>query len=285
MEYFDDFEDLADYFGDLVGDIKKMIYAYYTTQYLINLTPTKKLFFAINEKNHQFELINKKLNVVFLMRTINKGFNLDFSEMKKKYANRIKSFKQSDGYDSSDFDKSGYYDMESHYNNNKYLNNKDHTNYPLDNDDIKNCIDNDKYIVVVDGISSSWNPYCSGDLPNDNVKNMKVFLKQYDIIKSLQTYVDDKGVTKSNFAIRNVDKIIMVNSVGPNTDVRGTTILDKVLHFNEKIICSNNLQDIIISYFKIKSHKSDDNYEMYVDSLPSFKNNTLTIKVDFDHGS
>lgn len=128
---------------------------------------------------------------------------------------------------------------------------------------------------------------------------------KFDDLLDMFEYVDEKReddkyfLNKSTFNQKKLkditfdffDKITIFNCAGINQDERGVRILDTVLHFWPKyeIINKNgaeiSLKDIAIGLYKVKSHKFENWYELYVGHEITFKNNKAIITIDFDHGS
>ena len=90
--------------------------------------------------------------------------------------------------------------------------------------------------------------------------------------------------------IGNYTDLKVSNYHGVNKDARGIRYLDWRLYFWEEYNISNDngitFHDLIIAAYKVKSHKFENNYEMYC-SIKNIHNsdNKLCIDLKFDHGS
>lgn len=90
-----------------------------------------------------------------------------------------------------------------------------------------------------------------------------------------------------NISISGYDAIIIKNIAGVNGDHRGSDHCKVYLryHSSVELKCPVKMTDFIESLYKIKSHKFDEWYEMYLRSNITIKKNKLIISIDFDHGS
>jgi hypothetical protein len=113
-----------------------------------------------------------------------------------------------------------------------------------------------------------------------------------DLIKNINNFIDKK--TTKFLKLDKVKKIVLINSRGKyrciNNDSRGVRQADWKLHTWHKYEITNNdgitFADLIIACYKIKSHKFENNYELYcgIEKI-SLVNGMLSITVNFDHGS
>lgn len=99
--------------------------------------------------------------------------------------------------------------------------------------------------------------------------------------------------------MKDIVSITLTNNKDVNSDARGVRALDWKLHFwKSYTICDNDMltfHDFIIACYKIRSHKFENNYELFcqVDDLNNItvpnnynqKRCHLFINVSFDHGS
>lgn len=89
----------------------------------------------------------------------------------------------------------------------------------------------------------------------------------------------------------NVEEINLYNKSGVNRDARGVRDVDWKLHFWNKYTCYNSItfHDLIVAAYKIRSHKFENNYELFCDvKTYVFSSNgkyTINIFAEFDHGS
>jgi len=120
--------------------------------------------------------------------------------------------------------------------------------------------------------------------------------KWYDDYPKLINEINDFIEKKSTklLKLNGVTKIILVNNLGKyncvNHDSRGVRKADWKLYTWDKFEIENskgiNFNDLIIACYKIKSHKFENNYELYCDVVSiEIVDTTLQISVSFDHGS
>ena len=90
-----------------------------------------------------------------------------------------------------------------------------------------------------------------------------------------------------NFGRVFCDKTIkLINPRGINYDHRGSDHIIVPLPFAaETVLKSCNLEEYIQRLYLLKSHKFDNNYEMYFNCNTSYSGKSIVVVVDFDHGS
>lgn len=189
-----------------------------------------------------------KENLDLLLRYIYHSFRLDHDKMKPLYENVKVPVT---------------YDFNEEYDNDYYLNSKLK---------LHNCSKVDgKYYYIFD---------------EDDYD--KEYYENSPFIEQLQEYLLKKSPKK--LKIGDLINLRVNNIVKPNKDIRGCRYLDWRLHFWDTYEKENlkgiTLHDFIIGAFKIKSHKFDNNYEMYLYVTNYYINeNSIHINIDFDHGS
>lgn len=102
-----------------------------------------------------------------------------------------------------------------------------------------------------------------------------------------------KNNSAKDLKIKGVCNIKFINDAGINDDFRGVEDVDWKLFFHKKYVVKKKditFEDLIIAAYKIKSHKFEDNYEMFceiTDLKCKETDNGKIIKMhaDFDHGS
>ncbi len=87
-----------------------------------------------------------------------------------------------------------------------------------------------------------------------------------------------------------VQLLCLTNNCGVNNDARGVRSLDWKLHYWNKYDVSRNegitLDDLIIASYKIRSHKFENNYELFTGiKKAAYGNGVLYGLCRFDHGS
>ncbi len=190
-----------------------------------------------------------KKNLDKLIRYIYNQLPLNHDQMKKYY----KNVKVPVSFD--DHDKSNDYDTDYYRSEVKFVNCKDKDN---------------KYSYEFD------NELC---------------MSYYDdspFIKTIHKYLTKR--TPKKLKIGDFTSLHMFNECGINKDARGVRYLDWRLYFwpeydidKESVI---TLHDLIIAVYKIRSHKFENNYEMYCGiKYLNVDNDILCIGVDYDHGS
>jgi hypothetical protein len=116
---------------------------------------------------------------------------------------------------------------------------------------------------------------------DDNTKDM-VFSKLIELF--------DKININSTIEFIGYDEIVLKNKRGINHDTRGTRDNIK-LPYHESYVINNpmTLEELFVGYHKIKSHKFDYWYELFINIEIKFNKindvDTLAIYCDFDHGS
>jgi hypothetical protein len=102
-----------------------------------------------------------------------------------------------------------------------------------------------------------------------------------DFIKKMPDYDSEKVL------LVGYKKLIVRNPVGVNRDHRGSDHCKIKLKYHKAIIKKDyiTLRELCDIFYKIKSHKWDNHYEMYCGVDVHMGKSTLTIEADFDHGS
>ena len=83
-------------------------------------------------------------------------------------------------------------------------------------------------------------------------------------------------------------KLKLINSCGFNDDERGSDHLKIKLDFHSEYVLNKNftLYDLAIACYKIKSHKFDNWYEIFLKcSKVNLIKDELVLNLDFEHGS
>ncbi|AGC01573.1 hypothetical protein H012_gp893 [Acanthamoeba polyphaga moumouvirus] len=119
-----------------------------------------------------------------------------------------------------------------------------------------------------------------------------------ELLKELGKYFEEKSA--KNLIIKNIHGLTLINNNGINNDIGGISDLDWKLYFWDKFVVQKNREltfhNLIIAAFKIKSHKFDFWYELFIDLkeenlLICHHSNSknrwieITAVVEFDHGS
>jgi hypothetical protein len=115
------------------------------------------------------------------------------------------------------------------------------------------------------------------DIESPTIKN--VFKNIIEFIQS------GNKLTDINFTGYN--SIVLKNICGINPDHRGSTHCNLAVNYEETYqLTKLNLNQLIVGMYRIKSHKFDYNYEMFISCSKKIEpNNRLVIEFDFDHGS
>lgn len=129
-------------------------------------------------------------------------------------------------------------------------------------------------------------PYDEGHDPS--------YIDLQDNYPNLIGQIDDFLSKKSTKSLKlcGVNDIVLINGTSDcvNKNCRGIMKADWKLHTWPKFKIFNNngitFDDLIVACYKIKSHKFENNYEMYVGiSSVKLNDHRLEIVVDFDHSS
>lgn len=90
-----------------------------------------------------------------------------------------------------------------------------------------------------------------------------------------------------NVLLTGLDEIKIVNRHGKNSDHRGSDHCKVMLPMCSEVILQKHvtLHDIVVAFYKLKSHKWDKHYEMFLRSNVMICGNVANIKLLFDHGS
>ena len=109
-----------------------------------------------------------------------------------------------------------------------------------------------------------------------------------DVFRQIHEYVIENGAR--SVKIDKCKRLEVINKSGVNSDTRGIRGLDWVLKFYPTFVVERRkgitLHDVIISCYKTKSHKFENNYEcMWAIEDFRFKKGVLSIELDLDHGS
>lgn len=102
-----------------------------------------------------------------------------------------------------------------------------------------------------------------------------------NLIKKMKEY------GKDNIVLRGFDNLYIVCVSGFNIDHRGSTHCAVNLIQHDSLTYSKRItiMDATIAYYKVKSHKWDEWYELFCDAKISRRGKDLTISLEFDHGS
>lgn len=132
--------------------------------------------------------------------------------------------------------------------------------------------------------------------PNDNDKIK--YILEYNEIDVLSWFDNPKYENFvshiSQFAFQNVlligfDNLTIINNHGRNDDHRGSDHCNVYLPMHDKVSMKKyaTLYDLAITYYKLKSHKWDDNYEMFchAETRMQTKSGNAEVFLTFDHGS
>ena len=94
------------------------------------------------------------------------------------------------------------------------------------------------------------------------------------------------NIGSDRIILTNVDRIELLNSSGYNYDRRGSDCCEIMLDFHEEYnFKPTNLTEFFKALYRMKSHKWDDNYELYGFSEASVYDEKLCICINFNHGS
>ena len=196
-----------------------------------------------------------KQNLDYLFRYIYYQFILDHDKMKPLY---------------KDVKVPVTYDDEDDYDYDCFCEDYDHAKYRDNLRFLSNSKLDDKYIYRFDrGLR---------DRAYDNS----------EFINQLHKYLSENSPKK--LKLRKITSLSLSNKDGVNDDARGVRFLDWKLHFwSTYDIAKENcisFHDLIIAAYKVKSHKFENNYEMYyaIDNL-KFGDEFLSLGLKFDHGS
>jgi hypothetical protein len=90
-----------------------------------------------------------------------------------------------------------------------------------------------------------------------------------------------------NVLLIGFDKLIIKNGCGPNNDHRGSDHCNVFLPMHNKVNIKKygTLYNLAIAYYKLKSHKWDNHYEMFSGSKTVIHEGNVKVTLDFDHGS
>lgn len=117
---------------------------------------------------------------------------------------------------------------------------------------------------------------------SDYIKDYNEYHRTYiELINNIEC------IEMPNIILKNVDFILLTNKDGYNEDHRGSDHCKVKLDFHKtyKVKCPINLEDFFKALYRMKSHKWDSWYELYIDSIITLNHNTLCIDLHFDHGS
>ena len=116
--------------------------------------------------------------------------------------------------------------------------------------------------------------------------------------KSLFEYSDNiEFINMANSTIENLHNIQLIgykhinlhNINGFNDDHRGSNHCKVKLKFFDDYLISTPLtaHELALAYYRVKSHKWDNNYELYCDceNIADDYTDTLNVYLHFDHGS
>ena len=174
--------------------------------------------------------------------------------------------------------------------------------FPLDHDKMKELYDDVKVPISFDDTEKDDDDYRSKltFISNDNPDYAYIYQFDPDLsqsyfgdcyfIKKLHKYLIKKSPRK--LKLGNLDQLSVhnVHPRGINDDARGVRYMDWRLYFWRKYgiekINGITLHDLIIAVYKVRSHKFENNYELYtgIENF-SFDDDTLYLSLNFDHGS
>jgi hypothetical protein len=106
------------------------------------------------------------------------------------------------------------------------------------------------------------------------------------IVKSIWSKVIETG-NMTNITFTFFKNVSLNNNIGFNYDHRGSNHTGIELDFHACYNLSNQftLLELVDACYRIKSHKFDTCYEMYIDSEVTIENKSIVINFEFDHGS
>ena len=140
-----------------------------------------------------------------------------------------------------------------------------------------------------DEIPSDQFKYIIGwDLSGDEIEYVIEYLlndsdyQEEYVINKVEHYID---MIKTNKKI--LPNITLHNLAGYNSDKRGSDRTCPVLDFSTTYkVEGNTITDLAEAYYRVKSHKFDNWYEMFMKVVEVNKNqDTFDVYIDFDHGS
>ena len=220
-------------------------------------------------------IYNIKGKLVDVLRYLYTYFTLDHDKMMLLYKNIIVTNDFDDFVLCQNADEHDKMRDTLEFNNYKYEDDK--YIYKYETDIIKSAIDN------------GFIPPCAKKdmkLP-DNI-NINAF-KYKTLIRELHNYFK-AGNSPKDLRIVDYDTLVMRNCHGINKDARGVRELDWKLYFWDRYIRFDengiSMHDLIISVFKVSSHKFDKNYEAYggIDKL-KLGDGVLCVYINLMHGS
>jgi hypothetical protein len=135
-----------------------------------------------------------------------------------------------------------------------------------------------KYFFSGEFSTSELEEYIYVDDDTDLVDKKILEIKEYlgdniSMLKSVE-FISEKNV-------------IVINQRGFNKDHRGSDHTLIKLPFETKIVLGNkfSLEDIVISFTNLKSHKFDGWYELYCGTKCKINHDDMIVELNLDHGS
>lgn len=118
----------------------------------------------------------------------------------------------------------------------------------------------------------------------------------YEVIAKSKTKISEKNKEKLIEMLSELEKhknkifykgdVKIVNKSGFNDDERGSNFCILDIPYYETIeMESPTLNDVVEMFYSVKSHKFENWYELYTDCKVTYKNGTMIIELEFDHGS
>jgi hypothetical protein len=119
---------------------------------------------------------------------------------------------------------------------------------------------------------------------NDNEEEI---FEMYEENPEFINMVDTSIKNLHNIQLIGYKNIHIHNNNGINNDHRGSNHCKIALQYYDDYIISTPLtaHKLALAYYRIKSHKFDDWYELYCNCNCMAENDTLNVYLNFDHGS
>jgi len=99
--------------------------------------------------------------------------------------------------------------------------------------------------------------------------------------------INFRSLTPEKIIFISTTNIILKNDAGINEDYRGADKTHIALPFSNKIKLNKEftLKDLLVANTQLKSHKFDNNYEMYCGTECEITANNVIVNINMDHGS
>lgn len=118
--------------------------------------------------------------------------------------------------------------------------------------------------------------------------NTKIKTKNYSkISKVILAILDEDFMNPTKIKLVSDKSVIIYNPCGFNHDHRGSDHTLLKLPWVEKVNLGKEftLYDLLTGYYNLKSHKFDNNYELFCDASSKLVGDSIQVKLYFDHGS